>query len=57
MSSKKNIRREGAYIVKSAESRPSRVTSKTYSQSAPVTPTSDDKRLVAALRRSKARVK
>jgi hypothetical protein len=47
------IRRGGAYVVKSAESGASRVPSKTTDAVRP-TPTSDDKQLVAALRRTKA---
>jgi hypothetical protein len=48
-----NIRRAGAYVVKSAESGASRVPSKTTDVVRP-SPSSDDKQLVAALRRSKA---
>lgn len=41
------IRRAGAYIVKAAESRPSRVVSKPDAR--PSTPSRDDKRLAEAL--------
>jgi hypothetical protein len=51
----KSIRREGAYIVKSAESPPSRVPSKRAAAAAS-TPTADDKLLVETLRRTKARL-
>lgn len=54
MSKKVNIRRAGAYVVKSAESRPTRVASKT-SDGFRATPSADDKSLVAELRQTKAR--
>jgi hypothetical protein len=50
----KNIRRAGAYVVKSAESRSSRVPAKTSEVMRP-SPSVDDKHLVEALRRTKAR--
>jgi hypothetical protein len=45
------IRRAGAYVVKAAESRPSRVAAKANGRI--VTPSSDDKRLAHALLKSK----
>jgi hypothetical protein len=54
MIKKISVRRAGAYVVKSAESRPSRVVSKT-SDGFRATPSADDKSLVATLRRTKAR--
>jgi hypothetical protein len=51
----KSIRREGAYIVKSAETPPSRVPSKRAATGSSA-PTADDKRLVETLRRTKARL-
>lgn len=45
------IRRAGAYIVKAAESRPSRVVSKPAGRAS--TPSGDDKRLAQALLKSK----
>lgn len=50
----KSIRREGAYIVKSAETAPSRVPAN-GGVSRSSAPTADDKRLVDSLRRAKAR--
>lgn len=52
MSKPSKIRRTGAYVVKSAESAPSRVPSKGVAASRPA-PTVDDKQLVAALRRTR----
>ncbi len=46
-----SIRRAGAYIVKAAESRPSRVLSKSDGRTS--TPSSDDKRLAQALLKTK----
>jgi len=45
------IRRAGAYIVKAAESRPSRVVSKSDGRAS--TPSGDDKRLAHALLKSR----
>jgi hypothetical protein len=47
------FRRDGAYIIKSAETRPTRVPAKT-DRALPPAPSGDYKNLIAALRRAKA---